>query len=819
MIRQWLHDGWQAWATDAPKTQWPVNVPGTLMADLAGQGVVPDWFYADREAEALPWLERDYVYSCEFRSPADAPAGLHWFLECDGLDTLATIRLDGREIGRAANQHRRHRFALPTLDPDEPHRLEIEFASAMKWITEQHRQNPLPGVGTTYLGYQHLRKAHCHFGWDWGIKLPDLGIWRNLALTAHRDGRIDDLIVVQHHRDGRVDISATAVVERFTDARMGVSLTLRGPDGRVFRADAAVSADGRAEATLTVPDPALWWPNGYGAQPLYSLHCELRNEKDEADDVRDLRLGLRSLDLVRDADAHGESFYFRVNGVPVFAKGGNWIPADALHGRRFARLEALIRSAVDVHSTIIRVWGGASFEDDRFYDLCDELGLLVWQDLPYACSQYPYADPGFRAEAAVEAHDAAKRLRHRACLALWCGNNEIEEGIIYWGSQHRPYAEAYQEFFESFLPDALAKATPVAAYWPSSPSSGGKGRDPHDPTVGDCHYWSVWHGGLPFTAYAQQFYRFQSEFGFQSFPCLKTLKTYCPEDQYDLESPAFLAHQRCGEGNRKIQQMVDAHFGPARNFPASLYLSLAYQALAVTYGIDHWRRLAHERRCMGTIYWQLNDNWPVASWSSIDYFGRWKPLHYAVRRSFAPATLTLVRDGDDAVAWLANDAPKAIRGSLRGEFRTLAGNSMHPVAVAAAEMNATDSGAVARFPLPKAVIDTPTDAVLWIEFTGDDGQGSGATLLFAPPKDLALRDPAVKATVSVRKGTATLRLNVANFAPFTVLDLAEDDVVFSDNFLDLVPGRETVVTCPWTKTAAALRNQLEIHTAFAARKE
>ncbi len=812
MIHTHLHDSWQAWATDAPSIRWPVSVPGTLMADLTAQGAVPDWFHGDREAEARPWLERDYVYACKFRIQEEAAPDLHWFLECDGLDTLATIRLDGEVVGRTANQHRRHRLPLPALAAGTSHRLEIEFASALNWITAKAAERPIPGVGTTYPGYQHLRKAHCHFGWDWGIRLPDLGIWRDIALAGYRDGRLEDLIVTQHHHDGTVEVSATAIVERFTDAPLTLALHLTGPDGCAQRAEVAIAADGRGKATLTVPSPALWWPNGHGTQPLYGLHCELRTADGRVDDGRDLRLGLRTVELVREPDGHGESFYFRVNGVPVFAKGGNWIPADALHGRRFARLDQLVASAVTANFNLMRVWGGASFEDDRFYDLCDEHGLLVWQDFPYACSQYPYRDPDFRRETAAEVVDAARRLRHRACLALWCGNNEVEEAVARnWGGQHAPFAEDYHEFFESFLPGILATMTPNAAYWPSSPSSGGQGHDPHDHGRGDCHYWGVWHGGQPFTAYAEQFFRFQSEFGFQSFPCLKTLRTYCPDDQRDLDSPACRAHQRSHEGNRKISQMVDVHLGPGKDFAATINLSLAYQALAVAFGIEHWRRLAHGQRCMGTVYWQLNDNWPVASWSSIDYFGRWKPLHYAVRRAFAPVALTLVRDADAVVAWLANDQAAPVKGILRGTFRDLDGHVLEKVEMDSA-VGPTDSAAVARFPIPRAVLAAPERAFLRLAFTGDDGRESAATLLFATPREMPLRDPAVQAVADVADGIASLRLTAASFAPFTVLDLATDDIVFSDNLLDLVPGKPAIVTCPWPGTAAALLGQLEIHT-------
>ena len=397
---------------------------------------------------------------------------------------------------------------------------------------------------------------------------------------------------------------------------------------------------------MPIAKPELWWPNGYGKQPLYEVEVILHRDgaSDSAPlDRRTYQVGLRTIELRQQEDEWGRSFVFVVNGVPVFAKGSNWIPADSFPTRiTDDLLEELIRSAADTHQNMLRVWGGGFYEEERFYDLCDRYGILVWQEFIFSCSIYPLDDPEFLDNVHVEAVENVRRLRHRASLALWCGNNEMEWGWVDWGwdvPELQDLKAAYDQFFHHTLPEWCVTEDPDHSYWPSSPSSDTPFEDPNGQRQGDAHYWDVWHGRKPFTAYRGQYPRFMSEFGFQALPPLATIRTYADEADWNMTSYIMEQHQKNASGNGlMVGQMLDT-FRLPKDFESLVYLSLVLQAEGIRYGVEHWRR--HMDRVAGTLYWQLNDCWPVASWSSLDYFGRWKALHYAARRFYAPVMLSI----------------------------------------------------------------------------------------------------------------------------------------------------------------------------------
>ncbi|MEY2818054.1 MAG: hypothetical protein RL275_1517, partial [Chloroflexota bacterium] len=616
------------------------QVPGGVHTDLMELGRIPDPFVGDNEKRVAWVAESDWEYRSSFNVQAEVFHRKQIWLVCDGLDTLASLTLNGKQIGETNNMFRQYRFDVKSLLKAEGNEITITFRSPVKYVTEKNNARPMNGVPQAIAGGPHLRKAPCQFGWDWGPQLPPIGIWKDIYLEVYDSARISEVHLRQNHDKGNVTISARVEVEN-AHAPLSVTLLVTAPDGSEQAENISLtSASG--VVSMQVKNPQLWWPNGLGEQPLYQVRVVL-NEGDQTLDEKKYQMGLRKIELKQEPDEWGKSFTFVVNGHPFFAKGADWIPADSFPTRLTEEsLEGLIRSAVDTHQNMLRVWGGGFYEEERFYDLCDRYGILIWQDFIFSCSIYPLDEPEFLENVRVEAVENIRRIRHRASLALWCGNNEMEQGWAEWNWQN-PELETlkavYNKFFHQTLKEWCNAEDPDNVYWPSSPSSDTPFENPNGQIQGDAHYWDVWHGGKPFTAYRNQYPRFMSEFGFQALPPLETIRTYAEESEWNMTSYIMEQHQKNASGNvLMVRQMLDT-FRLPKDFESLVYLSLVLQAEGIRYGVEHWRR--HTNRVSGTLYWQLNDCWPVASWASLDYFGRWKALHYAARRFYAPLMLSI----------------------------------------------------------------------------------------------------------------------------------------------------------------------------------
>ncbi len=617
------------------------NVPGGVHTDLLALGRIPDPFVGDNEKRVAWVAEADWEYRRVFTASSELLENPQIWLVCDGLDTLATVVLNGHELGSTDNMFRQYRWDVKALLKTGENDLTISFISPVHAAATRQAARPLPGVSQALPGGPHLRKAPCQFGWDWGPQLPPIGIWKDIRLEGYQGARFAEAHIRQVHEEGRVTIKAQMTIQKWMEAHYTAVMHLTAPDGRMLEATTKFAGD-ECLLELEVPNPQLWYPNGYGEQPLYHASIELHQD-DRVVDRRNYQIGLRTLELQQQPDEWGRSFTFIVNGQPIFAKGSDWIPADSFPTRISDEyLEKLIRSAADTHQNMLRVWGGGFYEEERFYDLCDRYGILVWQDFIFSCSIYPLDEPEFLDNVHVEAIENIRRLRHRASLALWCGNNEMEQGWVEWGWKQPEYQDlktAYDDFFHRTLPAWCAEEDPDHAYWPSSPSSNTPFEDPNGQVQGDAHYWDVWHGRKPFTAYRKQYPRFMSEFGFQALPPLATIRTYADEADWNMTSYIMERHQKNDNGNAlMVAQMLDT-FRLPKDFESLVYLSLVLQAEGIRYGVEHWRR--HPRRVSGILYWQLNDCWPVASWSSLDYFLRWKALHYAARKFYAPVLLSI----------------------------------------------------------------------------------------------------------------------------------------------------------------------------------
>ncbi len=771
----------------ADEAQWlPATVPGSVYADLMDVGRMDDPFWRDNEYAAFALMEKDYVYQREFLlSPEDLNADA-LLLTCEGLDTLAAVTVNGREALKADNMHRTWIQDVRPLVHAGENQIEILFSSPNRFEKAAYARSRVDGSTDCTTGFPFLRKAHCMSGWDWGPRLPDAGIWRDISIRRVRLGRLVSVRVHQEHADGRVTLSFFPEIARYAAGTMHLSYTVVTPDGEALRTK---------ESGLCIEHPLLWWPNGYGKQPLYIVRAELSDDAGNILDVWERRIGLRTLTMRREKDAWGESFETCVNGVSVFAMGADYIPEDNILRRVTPeRTRRLLSDAAMAHHNVIRVWGGGYYPDDWFYDICDELGLVVWQDFMFACAMYELT-PAFEANIRAEFADNIKRLRHHASLGLFCGNNEMEQGVAErWYDPTPAQVADYIKMYEYILPQMAGELAPDTFYWPASPSSGGSFDEPSAENRGDVHYWAVWHAGKPFTAYREHFFRYVSEFGFQSFPCLKTVESFALPEDRNVFSRIMEKHQRNQSANGKILQYLADTFLYPKDFDTLLYASQLLQAEAIRCGVEHWRR--NRGRCMGAVYWQLNDCWPVASWSSVDYFGRWKALHYASKRFFAPVLLSCEEEGtltqrtninaempESAVRRsirlnISNETMQAVHAAARWALRNAKGEILCQ-GEETADVPALSAKWFERHDFPDA--DLYGHYVSYALYT-DGRKISDGSVLFCAPKHFRFADPAL----SVRpEGEDTLVVSAKAYARQTEIICDDGDVLLDDNYFDL----------------------------------
>ena len=780
--------------------EWlPATVPGGVHTDLLALGKIPDPFVADNEKK-VQWIgETDWEYRYEFKVVPDVLKEAKQFLVCDGLDTLAEVSLNGKLLGKTDNMYRQWKWDVTGALKKDSNELIIVFRAPVTYITAKQKEKPLPGGGDIP-GGPHLRKAPCQWGWDWGPKLPPIGVWKDIRIEGYSTAKLDNVHIKQKHDNGKVTVSVKASVDSWDKSPLSLNLNLTGPDG--MKQTAKVELAGEAVASLVVDNPQLWWPNGYGKQNLYQLDVTLENGMSTLDS-RKYQLGLRTIQLKQEPDQWGESFTFVVNGIPLFAKGADWIPADSFPTRiTNPFLEFLIKSAVDAHMNMLRVWGGGLYESESFYDLCDRYGIMVWQDFTFACGIYP-EDDAFAENVRVEAIENVRRLRHRASLAIWCGNNEMEQGWADWhwnkpaDSANQRLKIGYDRMYHHLLPDVVAAEDPDRPYWPSSASSGIPFAEPNGDQRGDMHYWDVWHGRKPFTAYRTQFPRFMSEFGFQALPPYKTIQTYASPGDQNMTSYIMEHHQRSGSGNGlMIAQMTDT-FRMPRDFQSLVYLSMLLQAEGIRYGVEHWRR--NMNRVSGTLIWQLNDCWPVASWASLDYFGRWKALHYAAKRFYAPVLLSVEDDSPRMGIHVASDLTERWEGLVRWRLETTLGEVLSTGEQKVTAAPLADTAIAALDFADKITDDNKRKVVFVAELWQGSTKLTTSVSCFAPIKHLELTNPGLKVETSLQDDTLSFKVTANSLARFVELNLDGVEVVFSDNYFDLPAGTSVKITASLPK--------------------
>ncbi len=820
-------DGWTVRRADQTK-RIPAQVPGCIHADLVRAGKLPAIAWRDNEIAHRDPIRHDWVWERTVTTDKALLARDRVWLRAEGLDTLAEVAVNGTPVITADNMFRTWEADLkPVLKPGR-NTIRVTIRSPLPVMAERNAVRPLPQwncYDPAYAGRGHLRKQHCSFGWDWGPAAPSSGIWQPIAIHAADHGRLAVVRIRQHHAAGSVRLEVTPDLDGWAGA-LGVHAVLE-KDG--VQVAAATGAAGTA-LSLVVADPQLWWPNGLGAQPLYDLRVELIGPAGPIDAWR-RRIGLRTLELVRENDRFGESFAFRCNGVRFFAKGANWIPCDVWPSEVApATVRGLLADAAACHMNMVREWGGGIYEQDAFYDACDELGLLVWQDCMFACGTYPGGDPAFLANVEAEIRDQARRLRHHPCLALWCGNNELEQGLVGdgWTDRRMDWPE-YKALFDELIPRALAAEDPATPYWPCSPHSpNGDRKDFNNPDCGDAHCWDVWFGGLPFEGQRKWMHRFQSEFGFQSFPEPRTVAEFTEPGDRNLTSRIMDFHQRSTAiGNKQILRYLLDWFRLPADPDELLWATQVVQGLCIQVAAEHTRR--NQERQEGCLYWQLNDRWPTASWSSIDWRGRWKALQYMAARFFAPVLVSGIEDPATSTVGvhLSNHRAEPFRGEVRWRITDATGKALGSgraaVTVPAQAdrqvklldctrlrrrmgdhlANGWDMGNVGTGVLGQFRADA--DTLIWLEAREGRTVVSRNLVLWARPKHLDLRAPGIRLAVkSAGDGAFAVTATAKNPALFTRLELAGEDARFSDNILHL-DGREarTVTLQPARKLGLA----------------
>lgn len=803
-----LHSDWMF--CQVGDTLWSdAKVPGTIHQDLLNHNRIPNPFYGMNE-EAVQWVENeDWMYRTSFVVTEEQLNRDAAVLELDGLDTYADVFLNGALILRSDNMFVGHKVPVKSVLRKGENRLLIRFRSAVKEALPQWETNgfdyPADNDHSSKRVSIYTRKAPYSYGWDWGIRLATCGIWRPVRLVFSDVARIEDYYVRQASVsaskadvDNRLEI--TNVTSQPVSALLKVAYYYSANDTKEVQKQIELRP---GENTVSLPvmidNPHLWMPNGWGEPSLYKFTASVSVDGVEVAS-QERQVGLRSIRVVMEDDEHGKSFYFEVNGHPMFAKGANFIPDDALlpnvTTERYKRIFEDVKAA---NMNMLRVWGGGIYEDDKFYDEADRNGILIWQDFLFACTTYPH-DPLFLKRVEAEAEYNIKRLRGHASLAMWCGNNEIYEGVRYWGWKNKYTAEAFAEMnrgydvlFRQLLPDMVKRFDSDRFYMHGSPYEANWGR-PESWKIADSHNWGTWYGRKPFESFDSEIPRFMSEYGFQAFPEMKTIRTFAEEKDFELESPVMNAHQKATIGNALIKQTMGLYYKVPAKFEDLVYVGLVLQGQGMRHGIEAHRR--NRPYCMGSLFWQLNDSWPVVSWSSIDYYGNWKAMQYQSQRAFAPVLINAIKEGDDLCVYLISDELQD-RDDVRltVELMDFDGKS-HGKWTHSGKLSANTS----MLFLKKRVdefLSKQDAATSFLRFTLKAKNGAALAdevFYFAYPKDQKLPEARIETSVKRRGEAIEMTLKADKLARDIFIEVPVQGVRFSDNFFDLLPGQRKKIT-------------------------
>lgn len=843
---QLLDNGWQVRllpgqtqvSKQHPKAaQWiTAQVPGAVQTDLLRAGLVADPFFGDNEGK-IQWVGlSDWQYRSEFDVDAALLAREHIELVFQGLDTLAEVSLNGKPLLRADNMFRRWSAEVKPLLKPGRNTLEITFRSPIGAIQPWLAKQPyaLPGTYDSMFGDEplgrnssiYVRKAPYQFSWDWGPRIVNAGIWKDVQLNAWDAVRVDDLHIAQQRVDAQVArLDAQLQLDSSVTGSVEVSIDVLDPDGKTVLHSVEQRAVDPGENSIALPlritHPRRWYPAGYGAQDRYTFIAKVRDSNGDTQELRRVT-GLRTVELRRQKDQWGKSMEFVINGIPVFAKGANLIPLDSFPSNvSEATMRRTLQDARDANMNMLRMWGGGHYQDDRFYALADELGIMIWQDFMFGGAIPPY-DVAFRENTRIEAIEQVKRLRDHPSIVLWCGNNEVQTGWENWGSSEdfrkgldpkevRRIEQGMTTLFGSVLREAVTTYSPQTPYWATSPGTDfDHGADLTDD--GDMHYWAVWGGPAnPVTEYLNVTPRFMSEYGLQSFPEMRTVRDFAGNGPLSLDMPAVANHQKWdkGRGNQRLLIYIRREFGEPKDFASFVYLSQLMQAEGIEIAASHHR--ASMPRTMGTLFWQLNDVWPVASWSSVDYYGRWKALQYRAKHFYAPQAVTALRDpsGSTSVA-LVSDSTTPIDARLRTRLIDVDGKTLsdHAQQVTLKPLASTAIGTFSDTQLLNGA--DPKRSIAVFELFDGGKLLSRSIVYFDAAKHLALPLPKIDAQLAPAANGYTLTLSSPVLAREVWASFGDLDVTLSDNAVTLLPGEPMVLQLSSKASLEQLRAALTL---------
>ena len=817
-----LNTGWEF--SQVGTELWrPAQVPGTVHQDLINHKQLPDPFYGINE-QKIQWVENeDWEYRTAFTVTPEQLKRDDAQLVFEGLDTYADVYLNGALLLKADNMFVGYTIPVKSQLRIGENLLHIYFHSPIRQTLPQYNSNGFNYPADNDHHDKHLsifsRKAPYSYGWDWGIRMVTSGIWRPLTIRFYDAASISDYHVKQLALTDQLanlsnELEINNILSRPLQAEVRINTSFeRSAEKSISQAITLQPGINHVSIPSEVASPVRWMPNGWGKPALYDFSAQIIVE-DKVVAEQSHRIGLRTVRLVNEKDKDGESFYFEVNGVPMFAKGANYIPQDALLTNvTTERYQTLFRDIREANMNVIRVWGGGTYEDDRFYDLADENGILVWQDFMFACTPYP-SDPTFLKRVEAEACYNIRRLRNHASLAMWCGNNEILEALKYWGFNKNFPPEIYQEMFRGYdklfhqlLPAKVKELDADRFYIHSSPYFANWGR-PESWGIGDSHNWGVWYGQKTFESLDTDLPRFMSEFGFQSFPEMKTISTFAAPEDYQIESEVMNAHQKSSIGNALIRTYMERDYIIPEKFEDFVYVGLVLQGQGMRHGLEAHRR--NRPYCMGTLYWQLNDSWPVVSWSSIDYYGNWKALHYQAKRVFAPILINPIRQNDSLNIYLISDCPDT-KDHLMLEMKVTDFDGKKqgkPIQLNTLTVPANTSQCVYRIK-PDTWLSPEEQQRCFMQLTLKDKAGNTlaeTVYFFRKTKDLLLPETTVSCKMKQKDGMCELTLFSPALAKDVFIEIPLQGARFSDNFFDLLPGeRKTVViTSPQIKKGEEL---------------
>jgi len=784
------------------------NLPGCTYLDYMANGMA-DPFWGMNEIESTPLAHHQYTYAKSFTLPAEWLEISYLDLVADGLDTLCTLRVNGAELGKTNNINRTWRLnAKPLLVAGE-NLIEIIIENPYPFMDGSQANERMQGAFGNRKGAAHIRKTPCHFGWDWGPELPPAGLTRAIRLEAY-ETRIEDLRIIQHHSQGQVALAITAQVTQALSVQG--KITIQSPDGDI----STYSVEGDSlHHRIKVDNPQLWWCNGLGNQPLYTVTMEISLDGVVADS-QTRQIGLRTIELDTTPDEQGAQFRFVLNGVPIFAKGANWIPADSFITRVTpADMDFYIQAACRANMNMLRVWGGGMYEGEDFYDACDKYGILVWQDFIFACGSYPLHDEEFLTNVHGEVIDNVQRIRHRASLALWCSNNENEIFVKLWRKDNKA-KQSNPHFYHDILPSWVSALDGITPYWPGSPSSGALEHKVHSRKTGeirgDTHLWQIWHGMMPIEAFRKLPTRFCSEYGVESMPSMHTVKQFTDNPSPQLFDPVMLLHQKSGGGNEKILFYLLAKYRNPSQFEDFVYLSQLVQAGAIRFATDYWRRNIGFSN--GSIFWQFNDCWPVASWAGIDYHKQQKAVTYHSRHFNKMCCLSNDYFNDRAELYVTNEYPTDFKGTLKWALADFSGHEINKGEVSVDVSGISSMRAVTLRYRDILKGHRKQDAVLLVTLMQDDLLIDEKYWLLVPDKNANLPKVSSKIECTQLDQAAQVTIFSPVYARYVYLEAEGITAPWSDNFFDIPAGKSVTVTVnlPDKMNITEFKSKLKIKT-------